>query len=255
MFVPSFHASHVFKWNWLWDFPALTNEPNRARIHLMISWLDKLTTRFRTMKSSSVVLWISTSSEKIFFRAAREGKEGPQRRGPWFVTCVCGAGLTLAVWTILQVEDDHQRLVAETQAPFVSLSYHLTIDIICISKRAGSLEDIPGPGPVQTLFVGLSPDQLISPTWTAAVIPEVRFIILVRHSHHSATSLGEWNKPLDRVWGILLPLFGMYLPSVHATTNTRKADSAARIIFKAFWKMTNTHETPLQSRCSHWMKG
>lgn len=118
MFVPSFHASHGFKWNWLWGFPVLTNEPNRARIHLMVPELDKLTTRFRTINSSSIDLWSSTSSAKAFFRAAREGKEGTQRRGPWFVVCVCGAGLTLAVWTILQVEDDHQRLVAETQAPF-----------------------------------------------------------------------------------------------------------------------------------------
>lgn len=140
-------------------------------------------------------------------------------------------------------------LLLKHRLPFVSLSYLLTIDI-CISKRAASLDDVPGPGPVQSLFVGLSPDQLISPTWTAAVIPEVRFVILVRHSHHSAMSRREGNKPLDRVWGILLPVFGMYFPSVHATTKTRKAESAAPIIFKAFGNMTNTHETPLQLRCS-----
>lgn len=144
-------------------------------------------------------------------------------------------------------------LLLKHRLPFVSLSYLLTNDIIWISKRAAGLGDIPGPGPVQSLFVGLSPDQLISPTWT--VIPQVRFIILVRHSHHSAMSLRQWNKPLDRVWGILLPVFGMYLPSVHATTKTRKADNAARIIFKAFGNRTNTHETPLQLRCSHRMKG
>lgn len=83
---------HTSKWNWLWDFPAFTNEPNRARIHLMVTELDKLTTRFRTIKSSSIDLWSSSSSAKTFFRAAREGKEGTQRRGPWFVMCVCGGG-------------------------------------------------------------------------------------------------------------------------------------------------------------------
>lgn len=43
-----------------------------------------------------------------------------------------------------------------------------------------------------------------------------------------------------------MPVFGMYLPSVHATTKTRKADNTARIIFKVFQNVTKTHDTPLQ---------
>lgn len=59
---------------------------------------------------------------------------------------------------------------------------------------------------------------------------------------YHATCLGFWNlsaseehdsnRPLDRVWGILLPLFGMYFPKVQDTAiRTKRADNVALIIF------------------------
>lgn len=68
-------------------------------------------------------------------------------------------------------------LLLKHMVPVVSLMDQLTIDI---NTRAGSLDNILGPGPVQSLFIGLSPDQLISPTWTTMVTAEIKFVIFVK---------------------------------------------------------------------------
>lgn len=42
----------------------------------------------------------------------------------------------------------------------------------------------------------------------------------------------DFDKPLDRVWGILFPDFGMYLAKVEDTaTRTKSIDKTALIIF------------------------
>lgn len=66
-------------------------------------------------------------------------------------------------------------LLLKDRVPLVSLFHQLTIN-----TRAASLYDILGPGPVESLFIGLSPDQLISPPWTTMTTTETRIIIFVK---------------------------------------------------------------------------
>lgn len=107
----------------------------------------------------------------VFIKGLLEGCEGRKRGSrTWSLQeFSCWGGLTLAVAALVQMEDDHQGLVTETHTPLVTQIHQLRIMTV-------SLCDILGPGPVQSLFVGLSPDQLISPPWTRT---KIRVIIVV----------------------------------------------------------------------------
>lgn len=76
--------------------------------------------RLRTTKSSSRVFWISLFSEKTFFSAAAGHGTEAEAQGEAHMTNIVSQplktqSLTLAVWTVLKVKYDHQRLVPEKQ--------------------------------------------------------------------------------------------------------------------------------------------
>lgn len=93
---------------------------------------------------------------------------------------------------------------------------------------------LPWPGPVESLLISLSPDQLISPTWTDMDTIRSKHFLHYTHSF-SFRGTDDVHRPLDRVWGILLPDFGMYFPKADDThTRIKSTDDAALIIFIGF---------------------
>lgn len=112
------------------------------------------------------------------------------------------------------------------------------------SKAAVDESDVsPGPGPVEGLLVRLRPDQLVPPTFTHkehhSNQDELYGFRFERFSLQSfclaSFSRRQWgdevDAPLERVWGILFPPFGTYLPKADDTdTKIRRSDKAALFI-------------------------
>lgn len=71
----------------------------------------------------------------------------------------------------------------------------------------------------------------ITDQWHTLVYLSIYHTVLYSQSF-SLRGANDAHRPLDRVWGILLPVFGMYFPKVEDTvTRTKSTNNVTLIIF------------------------
>lgn len=115
------------------------------------------------------------------------------------------------------------------------------------SRETALFLSSPGPGPVQSLLVGLSPDQLVAPPCTD----------MDRLYLRVSRCVWWWEDcplPLDSVWGTLRPVLGMYLAKAEVRVARRTStESTAFMVFGVGWDRRRTDENGRHSRehCYH----